>query len=179
MNHSNIINALSTIRPSSTFLQLHNYRNQDGEVANYNIVFHVSYKNALERAIATLQTYQPENELEAQAKQELIDGYQASLQKDSDTMQPHYQAILSSEGLPIKGVKIHKSTNTLHLYGTVVTKKVVKKGKNKTTKSKPLTMAKNKLRSLTSLASFSQFKITPSNLDKIVVEKMELLPSST
>jgi hypothetical protein len=41
---------------------------------------------------------------------------------------------------------------------------------------RPLTVAKDKLRHLTPVGKFRQFKITPSQLDSISVENLSLLP---
>lgn len=171
MNKFDFVGALATIRPAATFLRLHNYRNELGEVADYNIVFHINYKNALERAIITIQNYQPENNLEVQAKAELLDGYQSSLKKIGTLEKDdHYDHFYDDKGKVIKGVKLHKATDTIHLYGAVVNKKIVTAGKSKVTNKRPLTIAKDKLRSLTPLSAFRQFKITPNQVDKISVE---------
>jgi hypothetical protein len=175
MNKFDFVGTLASIRPAATFLRLHHYRNELGEVADYNIVFHINYKNAIERSIAAIEAYQPENKLEAQAKSELLDGYQTSLKKvgvlENDD---HYDHFYDDNGKVIKGVKLHKATDTIHLYGAVVNKKVVTAGKNKVTNKRPLTIAKDKLRSLTPLSAFRQFKITPSQVDKITVENLDL-----
>jgi len=39
-------------------------------------------------------------------------------------------------------------------------------------------MAKDKMRSLTPVGKFRQFKILPETVERISVEKMELLPSN-
>ncbi len=178
MNKFDIVGTLATIRPSATFLQLHHYRNLAGEVADYNIVFHISYQSALERSIAALQSYKPENDLEIQAKSELIDGYQSSLTKmDSFLDEKSYHHFYDENGSLIKGVKLHKKTDTLHLYGAVVSKKTLAPGKYKKTNKSPLSLAKDKLRKMTPINSFRQFKITPSQVEKITVERLEIIPT--
>ena len=42
MNKFDFVGTLASIRPAATFLRLHHYRNELGEVADYNIVFHIN-----------------------------------------------------------------------------------------------------------------------------------------
>jgi hypothetical protein len=178
MNQHDFVNVLAKLRPSATFLQLHKYQNEVGEVANYNIVFHVSYKSALERSILSLESYHPLDDLEAIAKDQLLDSHRASLSKleSSSDSDERYSYFYDSEGSVIKGVKLHKLTNTLHLYGAVVSKKVTTPVVRKVTNKSGLTLAKDKLRQLTPLSAFCQFKITSDKVDKISVEKLQIKP---
>lgn len=180
MNQVQFISELSKLRTSSTFLTLHGYRSESGEVADFNIVFHMSYKNALLRSIAVLEAIIPNDDLEAQAKKECLSSFMTSLDKMDSTpieeIEDSYRRFTDSNGQFIKGVKLHEETNTLHLYGLVVNKRTVMPGFHKSKNSKPLTIAKNKLRALTPIGRFRQFKITPDQLDSISVENLSLLP---
>lgn len=170
MNKFDFVGALANIRPSATFLRLHHYKNEAGEIADYNIVFHIDYKSALERSIAAIENYNPKDALESKAKVELLDGYQKSISNlinyDSND---HYDHFYDDSGNVIKGVKLHKQSNTVHLYGAVVNKKVLKQVDKKLVKKSPLSIAKDKLRKLAPLSNFRQFKITPNQVDKITV----------
>jgi hypothetical protein len=83
---------------------------------------------------------------------------------------------VDEDNTPIKGVKLHVATNTLHLYGLVAHKRVLMPGLYTKGNRRPLTVAKDKLRHLTPVGKFRQFKITPSQLDSISVENLSLLP---
>lgn len=180
MNQIQFVTELGKLRTSSTFLTLKGYRSESGEVADYNIVFHMSYKNALLRSIAVLESIIPEDELEAQAKKECLESFMTSLDKMENTpieeIEDSYRRFTDSDGQYIKGVKLHEETNTLHVYGLVVNKKVIMPGIYKKTNRKPLTIAKDKLRRLCPVSKFRQFKITPDQLDSICVEGLHLLP---
>lgn len=180
MNNKEFVTELAKLRASSTFLSLQSYANEHGEVANYNIVFHISYKNALERSISILNQIVPENELEAQAKQELITSFNSSLSKMADTsveeIDDAYTRFFDNDGSHIKGVKLHRDTDTLHLYGLVVHKKVLASASYVKRNKKPLTIAKDKLKSLCPVSKFRQFKITPNQVQQISVENLSLLP---
>lgn len=180
MNNEQFVAELAKLRPCSTFLSLNGYTNEYGEVANYSIIFHMSYKSALERSISALLPFIPENELEAQAKQELIASYEKSLNKIEENkieeIDNAYTRFFDTDGSCIKGVKLHTASNALHLYGLVVHKKVLVKGSYNIINKKPLTVAKDKLRKLCSVNKFRQFKITCNQVDSISVENISLLP---
>jgi hypothetical protein len=75
MDHQQFVAELGKLRTSSTFLTLKGYRSESGEVSDFSIVFHISYKNALLRSIAKLEALVPADELEAQAKEECLSSF--------------------------------------------------------------------------------------------------------
>lgn len=175
MNKINFINTLANLRPSATFLRLHGYSNELGEVANYSLVFHISYPSALERSISILENYQAQNELEVQAKDELISSFKKSL--NTNKISESYSPCLDQEGNVIKGIKLHNKTNTLYLYGAVINKDVIKPCNRKQVNKRILTLVKDKLRALTPVNAFCQFKITSDRVQHISVEKLQIKPS--
>ena len=181
MNNINFVNELAGLRPSSTFLMLKNYCSEtSGEVADHIICFHISYETALKRSIETLRAYECLNELEVQAKDELIKSYEASLEKIATTeieeISDGYSRYFDEEGKYVKGCKLHVDTNTLHVYGLAHQKRVHKAGTYKEVKSRPLTVIKNKLRKMCVVDRFRQYRITADNVEMVKVEKLELLP---
>lgn len=178
MNNDYFVSELSKIRPSSTFLALNEYKNSHGEVADYGIVFHVSYQSILERSVVELGAYIPENEIESQAKDELIKSYESSLErlksKPQEELEDAYTHFKDDSGNYVKGIKLHKESNTLHIYGVVNTKKIIVPGTYKEVKSKEITVAKNKLTKNLPISKWRQFKITPDQVKSIKVEKLEL-----
>lgn len=180
MDNKSFVSELSQLRPSSTFLSIIGYRNEASEIANFSLLFHMSYRSALEKSKAILQGLALSNDLEKQARDELIASFDKSLlnmaQTPIEEIEDGYQRFFDEEGNYIKGVKLHVATDTLHLYGLVVHKRVMMPGMYKQTNRKPLTIAKDKLRYLTPVGKFRQFKITPSQVDRISVEKLSLLP---
>jgi len=180
MNQAQFVAELGKLRPSSTFLSIKGYRNQYGEVANYNIAFHINYKNALERSLLQLGSYVPVDDLEDQAREKILNSLKKSLdnssEKSEDKRDSAYLHFSDDKGNLIKGVKLHIDTNTLHLYGFVVHKKVIMPGNYPKTNQKPLTKVSNSLRSKLPVGKFRQFKITPDQVESISVENLSLLP---
>ena len=180
MDNQAFVNELSKLRPASTFLTLKGYRSESSEIADYSLAFHISYANALKQSIATLEALATVGDLEAQAKRELLESFHKSLLKGEETavedIDDAYTRFFDDDGNYIKGVKMHTATGALHLYGLVVHKRVLMPGNYAKVNSKPLTIAKNKMRALTRVGKFQQFKILPSQVDKIAVEGLDLLP---
>ena len=180
MDQKEFVSELSKLRPSATFLSLAGYRNEHGEVADFSIVFHMSYESALKRSLTALESVVPSDTLEAIAKLELIDGYTMSLQKMAVTpiieIEDAYTRFFDADGTYIKGIKLHTGTNTLHLYGLVNSKRILIPGSYPKRNKRPLTVAKDKLRKLCPVEKFRQFKVTPSQVDRIAVENLSLLP---
>ena len=180
MNNDSFINELSKLRSSATFLTIKGYTSESSEVADYSIIFHMSYKNALEKSINIIDSYIPNDDLEAQAKLELLVSFNTSLDKLINTpieeLNDGYERFTDSNGDHVKGVKLHQETNTLHLYGLVVHKRVIVPGTYAKRNRKPLTVAKDRLRAMCPVSKFRQFKITQDQVDSISVENISLLP---
>jgi len=181
MSTSTIVETLASLRPSSTFLSIKGYRSAtSGEVADHQICFHFSYATALEKSIATLETVVPADDLEAQAKGELIASYSKSLEKVTteplEIIGDHYDRVLDADGAPIKGVKVHRETGALHLFGLALNKRVITPGTYKEVKSRPLTLAKDKLRKGLPVERFRQFIVSPETVSEVRVEHLSLLP---
>ena len=173
------VNEIAKLRDSATFLRLNEYRNEALEVASYNIVFKISYKNLLTRSIAKLTDISTSTDLEAQAKQELLESFKKSVNKtetvEIEDIDDAYTRYFDECNNYIKGVKLHTATNTLHLYGTFVSKVIHQKGIYLPTNKKALTIEKDKLRRQLPISKYRQFKITPDNVTSIAVEKLTLL----
>ncbi len=176
-----ITNILAKLRPSATFLSLRGYTSAtSGEVADHQIVFHMSYGNALERSILMLEAVVPCDDLEAQAKSELLASYGKSLDKvrtePLEVVGEVYDRVLDADGKPIKGCKVHRESGELHLFGLAHSKRVIKPGTYKEVKSRPLTIAKDKLRKGLPVERFRQFIVKPGQVEEIRVESLTLLP---
>jgi hypothetical protein len=181
MDTTAFITELSKLRPASTFLTVKGYRNDASEIADYSLAFHFSYENALKRSIETLSKLDLQGDLEKRARMELIDSFAKSLARGSaspelEDRDPTYTYFQDEDGNYIKGVKYHAGFDIVYLYGLVVHKRVLMPGVYSHKNSRPLTMAKDKLRYCTSVGKFRSFRMTPGQVDSISVEKLELLP---
>jgi hypothetical protein len=181
MNREQFVAQLAHLCPASTFLTLRGYRNESSEIADYSIAFHISYASALRKSREILEALPLTSEIEKLAREELVESFTSSLARILDQniedMEDGYTRFFDEEGNYIKGVKLHQATDTLYLYGLVVHKRVIIPGMYPPpTNRRKLTIAKDKLRYLTPVGKFRQFKITPSQVDSITVDKLSLLP---
>lgn len=173
----NLVDKLATIRPDSTFLSIRGYISAtSGEIANFQIAFHMSYKNALERSVIALEATIPENDIQSLAKTELLASYAKSLDKINneplEILGEHYDRVLDLEGNPIKGIKFHSETGNLHLFGLLVKKTVLVTGTHKPVNKRPLTIEKDILSKELPVSRFRQFIIKPGSYNEIRVENM-------
>lgn len=182
MNKEHFVTELAKLRTSSTFLTLHKYHNEHSEVADFNIIFHMSYENALRRSIEVLTPIVPDSDLASQAKFELLQSFHKSLENIKETeieeIDDAYTRFFDLDGNYIKGVKMHTETGNLHLYGLVHAKRVLQPGVYPKKNKRPLTIEKDKMRELCPVGKFRQFRILPGQVEKIKVEKLSLLPPS-
>jgi hypothetical protein len=179
MNSEEFIKELSKLRPGATFLALKGYRNEYSEVADYSIIFHMDYLAALRRSIVTLEAMNlPAASLDNYAKEELLASWRKSLEntKPVERREDHYTHFKTANGSYIKGVKVHTKTDTVHLFGLVVWKKVTLPGNYPTDTRRELTIAKDNLALKTSVGKFRQFKILPAQVNSISVDGIHLLP---
>jgi hypothetical protein len=181
MDNLKFVNELSKLRPGSTFLTVRGYRNEASEIADYSIAFHFSYENALKKSIEVLSKLDLTEKLELQARTELLNSFAMSLARGAaspelEERDPTFSYFKGDDGNYVKGVKLHAASDTLHLYGLVVHKRVLMPGLYASKNRRPLTVAKDKLRYLTPVGKFRSFKMTPFQVDSISVENVSLLP---
>lgn len=180
MNRNQFVTELSKLNPASTFLTVAGYRNAHSEVANYSIVFHMSYQNALKRSIDILEQMDVSGAAENFAREEVLDSlrgsFKNSISSPIESREDGYHHFQDKDGNYIKGVKLHIKTNTLHLYGLVAHKRVLMPGIYPVSNENPLALAKRQLRQLTPVGKFRQFKMTPDQVEYISVSNLTLLP---
>jgi hypothetical protein len=182
MNRERFVAELTKLRPASTFLSLMRYRNAYSEVADYSIVFHMSYENALKKSIIALEAHEPISNLQLLAKEELLRSYQHSLDRMAvipiEDIHDGYTRFFDENGRYIKGVKLHKRSDTLHLYGLLSRKRIVMPGLYPPDDRSEFTAIKEHLAKIGPVSRFRQFKVRPDQVDKITVDKLTLLPQS-
>ena len=181
MDNLQFVAELAKLRPASTFLAIKGYKNEASEIADYSIAFHFSYENALKKSIETLAALDLKEVLEVQARNELLNSFAMSLARGAaspelEERDPTYSYFKDDNDNYVKGVKLHAKTDTLHLYGLVVHKKVLLPGIYASKNRKPLTIAKDKLRYMTPVGKFRSFKMLPNQVDSISVQNISLLP---
>lgn len=178
MNNDLFVKELGKLRSGSTFLSLKGYRNAHGEVSNYSLVFHMSYEKALEKSIDIVNKFEPTSELQLEAKNNVIASLTKSLSKPAiEEVNDAYVHFQNEDGSYVKGVKLHQESNTIHIYGLQVHKRVLIPGEYPTRNKRPLTVEQDFIKSLTPVSKFRQFKITRNQVDSISVDGMKFLPA--
>lgn len=180
MTQHRFVSELARLRPSSTFLSVMGYRNSAGEIADFSLAFNFSYRNALLRSLVALAEVEPKDSLQEKALKELRESFQSSLDwmevSPIEEREDGYTRFQDDNGNYVKGVKFHDASQTLHLFGLLVHKRVLMPGDYKKTRRQELTIAKDELRKLCPVARFRQFKLTPDQVDQISVQGLHLLP---
>lgn len=183
-----IKDVFSTFRPSAQFAVIKGYTNRYGEVADHSILWRVSYENVVKRSIEIVKTADINalvsealtKDIIEQAKKELLESWEETLTKGPGnnsryTNADTYESVLDAEGNVIKGLKLHKDDNILHVTGVFRQAKVViSEGEYPVVKSRPKTIAKNKLKALTPIVKWGQYKLTAGSFDKICIDNIDV-----
>ena len=180
--------ALAELRPNSTYLAVHQYMNNFGELSNFSIVFHVDYHNAIRRSKRLLEGFAPDiihclnkpwtlDDLK-RAQFEIISSFEDTLKGDNPraTAAKAYNPIVDPYGnrFGIKGIKLHRDQDILHLWGFVVHKVVLMPGNYPPEQKSSKTAAKDYLRSLLPVGNFRQYKLTPGKFFNLTVERITI-----
>lgn len=176
MDYNTILEALASVRPSSTFLLLLGYTNKQGEVSDRYISFHVSYESALRRSLSKLESLDTLSGVDEEARQELMASYRKSLSSDTTEISEPYVSVRDAEGNAIRGVKRHDEKQTVYLYGMQVPdrKRIVVPGTYREVNKRAKTLAKEKLSKDLPVSRWRQFILSPETISEIRVEKMRL-----
>lgn len=177
---------LSEIKKGSTFLTVHHYLNNFGEISDFSIVFHINYINAVSRSLELLEGYSisredavnrpyTHRELEV-ARKELLESFRMTLDGNNTLAKSahSYVRVDNGEGQPISGIKLHESQDILHLIGFRIHKNILLKGKYLPDNRAAKTIAKDDLRSRLPVGRFTQFKLTPGKFRSLVVNGMTI-----
>ena len=169
-----IKNAVTNSLTGVSFVSIRNYTNQNGETSNNLINVGISYENAKEKDIETLQKldfkkhdFKSPNTLIEEARKELIAAFKKPNVARSNGQIDAYTHIFA-------GVKVHNETGELYVYGYRENKTVLVEGVYKSVNSAPLTIAKNELRKLLRTGKFTQYAIEIGNEIRANGQTLEL-----
>lgn len=193
---SAIPSVFNRMRQGSTFLCINRYVDNFGEDADHNIVFHVDYHKAVQRASDILDGYVPWEDTEGldrimrrtdcsrkdaivvieSARRELIESFANTLAGSNPraTSAHSYVEVCDADGRLVRGVKWHENNAELHLWGFALHKFVHVPGQRPKRNQATLTIAKSYLRGMTPVSRFRQFKLVKGNFESISVENMKL-----
>ena len=150
-----------------------------GEVARYTIQLGFSYKNCLEKSKLALEIESAAlTGLDKQAAEELLNSFAASLNgtQENYTKEHVYEDVTDSSGKTVQGIKKNINDNTLQIFGLLHSKVQISPPtiEDKPVKSRPLTIAKNKLRKDLPVGKFREFALENLNVVKLNGETLEL-----
>jgi len=150
-----------------------------GEVARYTIQLGFSYRNCLEKSKLALEIESASlNGLDKQAADELLNSFAASLNgtQENYTKENTYVDVSDSSGKTVQGIKRNINDNTLQIFGLLHSKVQISPPtiEDKPVKSRPLTVAKNKLRKDLPVGKFREFALEYLNVVKLNGETLEL-----
>lgn len=174
-----LFNMFANFRRGSQIVSIKNYKSADNEISDFQICFHMSYRNALQKSLNLVSEYVPKSPIEEIAKKEIVESYTNSLNKfngendrEEAVEDPTYEHVKDDNGNYIKGIKVHRETGDLYMYGLLLNKKVVVPVERKPVKSRELTIAKNKIKKSLRLPvdRFRQYVLTKQNFEKITIE---------
>lgn len=160
----------------STFVGLTYTAKGTGETARYVVNMGVSYKNTVTKSFKSLEEVEVENlsglEVEALAEvkaslQNTLDNMEKGLTNDNYTKAATYVAIYD-------GLKVNVNDGTFEVNGMIVSKKVLVEGVYKKVNSRPLTIAKEKLKKNLPVSKYRSFCLDNDCLDTIRIGGCEL-----
>jgi len=166
------INAIDQLRASTEngcrFMSFLYTSKGTGETSKYQINFGVDYHNACSEDKIALESYQPSNDLEVTAKEEMLQSLTETL-----TLGVSSSYTNADKFVPIgKGMRQHVETNELYVWGFIQSKEQVAPPTNpkKPVNSRPLTLAKKAIEKACDFKrlKFGQFILNPVNIAGIV-----------
>lgn len=178
--------ALSELHSSATFMTVHHYVNNFGEVSDFSIVFHIDYLKAVAKSLNILNAFVLSDidvigkpyilsELMV-ARLELLESFKMTLRGHNPlaVSAKAYSRVDNGQQQPINGIKLHDKQDILHLNGFRVHKNILQQGQYPLDKRAAKTIAKDDLRQRLPVGRYLQFKLTAGKFQKLVVKKISI-----
>jgi len=162
-----VLLAVAKTIKGTSFVGIKNYENAKGEISNQTILAGISYEKALEKDFISLQenkdlifetltkvysfelvTTAFENVYTSLEKRLSSEEVKEKLRAENDQTIKKSDAQIDAYIHLAKGVKMHKETNEINIFGLVLKKTVLKAIEYKQTKSRDLTIVQNKIKKL-------------------------------
>jgi hypothetical protein len=175
----------------TSYVGIRGYENSKGEISDFTLLANISYYNMLVNDLKKLVELDLTNlfakyenlELVQKPYNELLESYTKRL-SDEQTK----ETLLALGDSTIKrsvaqsevyvnlgnGIRIHKETNELHVYGLIARKKVIKAIEYKEVKSRLNTIIKNEIVKLANLRSDKFRNFIVGNIDEIKVNGLTI-----
>jgi hypothetical protein len=170
------INTFAKVKPGSTILSINKYRNRFDEVSNFSICFNINYLNAVKKSQAFIQAFRPKTYFESQARDEMLFSFDKTLEgyNPSYTNEDTYSQVLDSNNNILRGVRLHKKQDIIHIHGQRINKKIIVEGLYPKVNSSEKTLAKKALRAQTPLGKWVQFKLAPGKFNSLSIQKIRI-----
>jgi len=136
------------------------YTNKEGEIQNTTFNVGVSYDNAKKKDIEYLKDLDVTKLKSSQGKQLLEEARQALLGALISPNKARSQGQKDAYKHLTNGLKIHKETNQLYVYGMKVKKTVLVEGDYKADTRRPLTIAKDDIRKGMKSTQYRNYELT-------------------
>lgn len=133
-----------------------------GSEGIYNVRLGVSYKNYVQDDLAKLKEYQPKDEYETQAKDEMIRSMEEHLTQGVSSSYTQ-QGLFTPLG---KGISINNQTGDINIKGYIQNYQPVVKGVPKKAPVNPVPVAKDKIKKELNFkhTNIRAFKLTPESI---------------
>lgn len=140
-----------------------------GETSKYQINFGIDYRAAVDHDKSALEAYTPKDELEETAKAQMIESMRQTIEEG---VSQSYTQVDTFDNIG-KGIRQHKETGEIYIYGFVESKEQVAPPTNpkKPVNSRPLTLAKKSIEKACEFKRnrFGQFILSPENIGGVRV----------
>ena len=172
-------------RTCASFVSINGYTNSKGEVSDQQIVVNIDYNRVLIDSLNKLKSINfVEVEIAGEIKtlrkgdkdfDDTKNKIELSLRRSLDNDNEQGHALAQAYDVISKGVKIHKETNEIHIYGRKLKKRVLTEGEYKEIKSRPSTLIRNAIEKQLPKSNWRQFRLA-NNFDSIAIESEILNP---
>jgi hypothetical protein len=179
------------LNTKATFITIHKYENNFGEIATHSLCWNVNYLSAVHKAWHIMESFKPNLKFCEGKPYSIIDlkyAYQEWMDSLADTIvlgpgnnpratSAHvYSDVATSSGKHVPGVKIHHDEGVIHLTNVFRLSKVVHRpGRYPNTVSARKTLAKRDLRRMTPLKKWGQFVLSVGRFERVSINKITLV----
>ena len=171
--NENVLNVIRAVAANkgNKFASLVYRAKSSGELARHTILIGFSYHNSVVESLKQVkQMVFDAGSIEAQAQAELIASYEKTLaahevgKQNADYTKKDVYEDVSLDGELVSGIRYNTTDGTFKLFGLSVGKTVLENGVFKEVKSRPLTIAKDKLTRQLPVGKFREYAIEETAL---------------
>jgi hypothetical protein len=172
---ANVIAEVAKISATGAKFASVTYTNAEGETARYTLLLGADYGRLLRTSLIAVSRKPVIGELNRTAKNNVVLSLNKSIKaNDAGTVSDDYNCKDTYEHIT-PGIKANTNDGVFHIYGIVMSKKVLIPVAKKADTRRPLTKAQDELKAGTAISKYRQFKITSEDMHKVVIGGRELV----